>query len=227
MSEPRPNLAQIAALIGEPARAAILWALMDGTQRPASELARIAGLSPQSASQHMAKLVDGKLLAATSHGRHRYFRIAGPEAAHAIESLAAFSPPPAQKNGRRVSTELRHARSCYDHLAGELGIQVMRSLIENGVVVADGDGFDVTEAGEKRLLQIGIDVSVSRRKPRRFATACLDWTERSYHIGGALGAELLSRFVEMGWLVKIDGGRALRETQTGKRGFGALLKTKK
>ncbi len=146
MKDPQPDLAQIGILIGDPARAAILWALMDGTQRPAGELARITGLSPQAASQHMAKLVDG-------------------------------------------------------------------------------EGFDVTQAGAARLLKLGIDVAILHSKPRRFATVCLDWTERHYHIGGALGAALLSRFIEMGRLTKIKDSRVLRKTQAGNRGFSGLLDT--
>ncbi len=225
MKDPQPNLAQIGILIGDPARATILWALMDGTQRPAGELARIAGLSPQAASQHMAKLVDGGMLAVTSRGRHRYFRMAGPEAAHAIESLAAFSPLPTNRSGPKVPSELRYARSCYDHLAGELAIQLMRNLIGTKVIEADGEGFDVTQTGAARLLKLGIDVAILRSKPRRFATVCLDWTERHYHISGALGAALLSRFIDMGWLTKIKDSRVLRKTQAGKRGFDGLLDT--
>jgi len=225
MKDPQPNLARIGALIGDPARASILWALMDGTRRPAGELAQIAGLSPQAASQHLAKLADGKLLSVSSCGRHRYFKIAGPEAARAIESLATFSPPPKTRRNTKVTGDIQYARSCYDHLAGELALQLMHYLLKTKVVEIHAERIDVTETGAVKLLQLGIDVAALRKKPRKFAATCLDWTERSHHISGALGAALLSRFIEMGWLIKTRGGRALRKTQAGKRGFDAFFNT--
>ena len=215
-----PDIATIAALIGHPARAAILFALLDGQMLPARELARSAGVSPTAASGHLGKLVDGGLLVVRQAGRERLFRMAGSEVADAMEALAVVAKPAklvALTQGLVVD-RMRLARSCYDHLAGKLGVGVAEALLANKVIVRSGPrDFRVTSQGRAYLADLDIDVALLQTKKRHFARQCLDWTERRSHLAGALGAAMLDRFFANDWIERTKFGRALRITPEGDR----------
>lgn len=224
-----PGLARVAALLADPGRAAMLWALMDGSARPAGELTLIAGLSPSAASAHLARLTEGGLLSAEVRGRHRYFRIATPEIAQTIEALmnvahATAPARPVTRPARTVPVEMRHARTCYDHMAGEVAVQVFDRLVEGGLLALDGEDLEATEAGAARLTDWGVDLGALRARRRRFACTCLDWSERRPHLGGALGAALLERFTSNGWVERTSRPRVLRITPLGQREFDAFVR---
>ncbi|MBV8152959.1 MAG: winged helix-turn-helix transcriptional regulator [Candidatus Eremiobacteraeota bacterium] len=218
-ASPDPDVAAAAALFAEPARAAILYALLGGGELPASELAFRASASPQAASAHLAKLVNGGLLAVRAAGRQKFFRLASGEVGRAMEALAALAAPVrvralAQDSAMR---RLREARSCYDHLAGRVGVAITDGLTERGLVRRTGNAFAVTAAGARFFGALGIDLEPLRERHRSFARACMDWTERRPHVAGALGAALLQRFLEEGWFERAACDRALRVTVSGRR----------
>ncbi|WP_028226847.1 ArsR/SmtB family transcription factor [Paraburkholderia ferrariae] len=222
-----PGLSRIGALLADPGRAAMLFALMDGSARPAGELTLVAGLSPSAASAHLARLTDGGLLALTVQGRHRYYRIATPDIAAAIEALmniaeAAAPQRPVTKPARTVPLEMRHARTCYDHMAGEVAVRVFERFVDDGLLVIEGDSLDATPDGAARLRDWGVDLGALRARRRRFACTCLDWSERRPHLGGALGAALLDSWIAGGWVERASRPRVLRITPTGQREFDAL-----
>lgn len=224
-----PNIAAPAGLIGDPARAAILTALADGTARPAGELAEIAGVSRPAASAHLARLVDGGLLAVEQEGRHRYFRLAGAQVAAVLEELARLAGPPVPLAVPRTPAArgLRFARSCYDHLAGELGVALAAALVAEGALrTDDAAGPRDTIEGDKRLRvtrrgrtrfagTFGIDTDALTPGRHGIACRCRDWTERHWHLGGPLGGWTLERMRLMGWIARDDGSRAVRLTRTG------------
>src|SRR2546429_3922082 len=178
-----PDLAPVAALVGEPARAAMLTELLDGRALTAGELAARAGVSPSTASAHLSRLVEGGLLAVVSQGRHRYYRLAGRPVASALEALAALAPP-AEAHGpfqREVLAGLRFARTCYGHLAGGLGVALRDRLLAAELITEEGVEHRVTAAGERWLTGLGVDLDAARRARRSFARACLDWSERRPH----------------------------------------------
>jgi DNA-binding transcriptional ArsR family regulator len=221
------NIALPAALIGDPARAAILSALSDGRAQPASALAYAARVTPQSASNHLAKLLDGGLLAVEAEGRHRYYRLASPQVATAMEALAHLAPSirsleaPLTAKARR----LRFGRSCYDHLAGRLGVAVAAELEARGYLAPDQatKQYAVTVGGRRWFLELGIDVDTLKPTAAGLARRCLDWTERRHHLAGPLGAALMSRFVELGWLRRDGAGRAITITRIGTAELRRLL----
>lgn len=211
-------LASAADLIGEPGRAAMLLALMDGQALPAGELAMVAAVSAQSASAHLSKLVEGGLLSVQNRGRHRYYRIANPEVAHAIEALATISTMPRQSQTRRPAEvlALHQARSCYDHLAGRVAVELAEVLQSSKVIVVCGErDFELGPRGKRWFDDLGIDTRALRCLRRRFARRCLDWTERRPHLAGALGAALLSRLLVLKWAARCPRTRALRITHRG------------
>jgi DNA-binding transcriptional ArsR family regulator len=220
-----PNVAKVAALIGDPVRSRMLFAMLDGRELTASELAFRGESSPQAASAHLAKLLDGGLIRARSAGRQRLFRLASGEIAHAIEVLASIAPvtPVTSLNQHTAMHRLRRARSCYDHLAGRLGVSVTEALISLGAIAKESQAFAVTPRGEQFFHDVGIDLDTVRASRRHFARACMDWTERRYHIAGALGAALLDRFVEKEWLVRNTRDRSLEVTTRGQRNFAKVL----
>ncbi|MGF6777961.1 ArsR/SmtB family transcription factor [Paraburkholderia sp. GAS334] len=223
-----PGLSRLGALLADPGRAAMLWALMDGSARPAGELTLIAGLSPSAASAHLARLTDGGLLALEVRGRHRYFRIATPEIAATIEALAnvaqAAAPQrPVLRPARTVPVDMRYARTCYDHMAGELAVRVFERMVGDGMLTQHGDTLDATPAGAARFAGWGIDVGGQQARRRRFACTCLDWSERRPHLGGALGAALLDAWKTHGWVERTDRPRILRITPAGRRHFDSFL----
>lgn len=209
------SIAHIAGLIGEAGRIRMLTALLDGNAHSASELAMAATVSPQTASSHLSKLLSGGLVVSESKGRQRLFRLKNRDVAMAIEALGALA------SGSDVSAmpELRFARTCYDHLAGVLAIALRNELLGKGAIRLEKNAFTVTPAGRRILhtLEINTDELLGLR--RAFAYKCLDWTERHHHIGGAVGAAMLSRFLEMNWLARLRGTRAVRVTHAGEHGF--------
>ena len=213
------SITQVAGLIGEPGRIRMLTTLLDDHSHPASELAMAAAVSPQTASSHLAKLLAGGLIVAERRGRQRLYRLKNSDVAAAIEALGALAPPVKAT----AIPELRFARTSYDHLAGVLAIAVRNELLKRGALRAGSDAFVLTPAGDRFLGGLGIDSEPLRRLRRTFAGKCLDWTERHHHIGGAVGAALLSRFLELKWLARIRHTRAVRVTHDGERGFDKLF----
>ncbi|WP_281216288.1 ArsR/SmtB family transcription factor [Lysinibacillus capsici] len=216
-----PNMAEIAALLGETSRATILASMMDGRFHTASELAYMAAIKPQTASFHLAKLVEGKLIKVEKQGRHRYFQLAGEDIAQFLESFLAISPPPEVRSLKQSSQIklLQDARTCYDHLAGKLGVQLTESLLKAGYLTLEGKQFVLTDEGILFFTTFGIDLTALKRKRRSFSHACLDWSERRYHLAGALGCELLNQFFNLGWLLRVPSIRAIKVTEEGKIGF--------
>jgi DNA-binding transcriptional ArsR family regulator len=217
----QPSLAEVGALIGNPARANMLQALIDGRALTASELAYVGGVAPQTASEHLAKLTDGRLLALAKQGRHCYYRLASPLIATMLESIMAVAADgPVRYQPRwRGGDALRNARTCYDHLAGRLSVALADALVGREHVTLSEDGGMVTPAGEDFFHSFGIDLRERTRSRRSFCRPCLDWSERRAHLAGAVGAALTSRCFELGWIGRIRDTRALLVTPEGKRGF--------
>lgn len=219
-----PNIASIAALMGDPARANMLTALMDGRALTVSELAGAAGVGLPTASVHLAKLDEAGLLTAAKQGRHRYFRLSGPDVAQVLEALMGL----AQRTGAvrvrtgPMDTALRTARVCYDHLAGERAVRLMRGLMDRALIEGE-DEPRITAAGRDFFARVGIDVPALERGRRPLCRACLDWSERRGHLGGALGAAVLDRIVEQGWARRLDG-RVVAFSAAGSAAYDAAFK---
>jgi DNA-binding transcriptional ArsR family regulator len=214
---PSAPLASTAFLIAEPARAAMLAALIDGHARPAGELAYAAGITAQTASAHLAKLLDGGLLTVQAQGRHRYYRLAGAEVAATLEQLGGLAPPGPirQRPLGREARELRFARTCYDHLAGWLGVAVTQGLLARGYLLADAERhFAMTPAGAAWFAALGVAAT-----PAPAARACVDWTERTHHLGGPLGVRLAACLSERGWLRRGSRSRSVQVTPAGIAGL--------
>ena len=211
-----PDVASVAALMAVPARAEILLALMHGQSRPAGELARFAGLSPQAATAHLKKLVSGGFLAILSSGRHRYYRLASPEVAQAIESLMPLARSARSSPYPKPVSPLQKARSCYDHVAGQLGVAMTDALVRKGYLIENERDYKVTTSGASWFSDLGVDLQPDPRCRRAVARKCLDWSERRYHLGGILGAAMLETFLDAGWLTSSSSHRrALRITHVG------------
>jgi len=217
-------LADIAALLGEPARTRILTALLSGCALTAKELAYFAGVTAPTASSHLARLVAGRLLVMEKQGRCHYYRLASAEVAGAIESLTTLASAAVAdgRPGHRVEPALRDARMCYDHLAGRLGVAVCDMLRRREYVLLLDDGGEVTPAGERFLGWLGVDLGEARRARRRYCRACIDWTERRHHLSGAVGAALATAFLARGWVARIPDSRALTITGGGRQMLSEL-----
>lgn len=198
----------------------MLTVMLDGIARTAGELAHAANASPQAASNHLTQLLAGGLVTVSAQGRHRYYSLSGHEVAHVLEALELFRGGPVREAPTAgPPAELRLARSCYDHLAGELGVAITARLVELGwLEVGQGEGFVVTSEGEACFGDLGVDVIALRQGRRALTRSCMDWTERRPHLAGALGASLLARWLDLGWLAR-GKGRALRLTLTGRLAF--------
>lgn len=220
-----PNFTRIAALIGDNARAEVLSALMADRARTATELADIAGVTKQTISSHLAKLVDAGLIAVVKQGRHRYFRLAGPDIAQFLESLmglACRSEPVYARTGPR-DPSLRKARVCYDHLAGELGVLAYEGLMRLNVIQQAAGGLILTAGGRDWFRRIGIDARSVATEKRTFCRACLDWSERRDHLAGALGTALFLRIQELGWAEQAADSRVVTFSPAGEQAFRALF----
>lgn len=220
------DLSVAARLIGEPARAIMLDALVSGRALAAGELATLAGVSPATASEHLGRLREGGLVTVVAAGRHRYYRLSSEHVAHALEALAMISPPRPVRSLRqsRARLALAGARTCYDHLAGRVGVAIHDALIAREALRAASEGYELTAAGERLLEPIGIDVAAARAARRSFARPCLDFTERRSHLAGALGAAICERVMARGWLLRrAAGDRGLRITDSGRHGLADAL----
>src|SRR5690242_15818929 len=218
------NLVEVAALVGDTARATMLNALMGGQSLTATELAYCANVSRSTASGHLSKLVAARLLTVTRNRRFSYYRIASPLVATMLESMkvvAALEVPPRRHPRSANDDALRFARSCYDHLAGQIGVAITDALMAMGHIVLTDEGGEVTTSGERFLSTFGVDLRPRTR--RIFCQPCLDWSERRYHIRGLVGARILDRLLELGWLKRVSGSRALRLTSPGVTGLSEVF----
>lgn len=213
-----PNIAETAALLGDPARANMLLALLSGQALTASELAGEGGVTKSTASAHLARLETGGLIVQCKEGRHRYFRLSGPDVGEVLERLMSLSARAGRLRTRPGprEPELRRSRVCYDHLAGALAVRALDSLIARQLVSRHGDSLFVTEQGRIFFGSLGVSAVSSRRAECR---ACLDWSERRHHLAGALGAGLLDHIYARNFAVRVEGTRVVRFTASGRRWF--------
>ena len=223
-----PDISATANLLGDPGRAAILLSLMGGIALPAGELARIANVAPPTASGHLARLVEGQFLKVERQGRHRYYRLASTEVANAIEAMLVLC---ARVGGKPETTarpsvgSLAHARTCYSHLAGWVGVQIAQSLEERQLLLpANPKNYSITPSGIAWFRALGLDLSASDFDRPKAAVRCLDWTERRHHLAGALGCALYRRFKELKWMAPVGDTRAVRVTIEGRNQLWNLLR---
>ena len=230
------DIAAIGSLVADRARCRILLALGDGRALPASRLASEAGVSPATASSHLRKLTDATLLTVETHGRHRYYRLAGPDVGGLIEALQQVAPPMPVRSLKQdtKARALREARTCYDHLAGRLGVALMAVMLDRGYLTGGDGQYDVdrtagdhragyghevdytlTAAGQEFLAEFGVQIPPKRRLIRY----CVDWSEQRHHLSGALGRGLLDRLIELGWVRRSGGSRAVKITESGQAGL--------
>lgn len=221
-----PNFVEVASLIGDKSRASMLMCLLGGEALPASDLARAARVTPQTASSHLAKMVDGGLLVHETYGRHRYYRLANAEVGQALEALNVIALPKPVRSLRESdqSKALHFVRTCYDHIAGEVGVALTDRLLEFEVIREDKRDFVVTTNGQGWFRDFGIELDGIPRGRRHLARQCLDWSVRRHHMAGALGAAITNRLFDLKWIERIPGGRAIRVTDHGfvglERGLG-------
>jgi DNA-binding transcriptional ArsR family regulator len=220
-----PQIAEVAALVGDPARANMLCALLGGRALTATELSAAAGVSPQTTSGHLGKLFTARLVVLMKQGRHRYYRLAGPQVAHMLESImnVALEGPPRFQPKSKIDEAMRQARTCYDHFAGVLGVAIADAMTAHEFVVLGDEAGEVTPSGMEFLSKLGVDLSGARAKRRVFCRPCLDWTERRAHIGGAVGAAFAQRCFDLKWIERIGDTRALAVTAAGRRGLKEAL----
>jgi DNA-binding transcriptional ArsR family regulator len=216
-----PLIAEIAALVGDPARATMLTALLDGRALTATELAHAARITPQTASTHLAKLTGAGLLTALRDGRHRYFQLASPKIFEMLDAImiVAVENRPRFRPLSRQARELSDARICYDHLAGRLSVDLADFFTAHEYIVPGEGAPEITPAGTRFLAEFGIDLSSLNSTRREFCRLCFDWTERRAHIAGALGAALTKRCFDLGWIEQMNHSGAVIVTPPGQRGF--------
>ena len=222
-----PDISLIGNLIGDAARANMLTALMSGLALSAGELAREAGITPQTASAHLARLIESGLVVIEVQGRHRYARLAGPEVAAVLENLMELAARTGRLRTRPGPRDaaMRHARVCYDHLAGEMGVRMYDALALRGWFAAGGEGVSLSAEGRAGLVAEGVDVAALARKSRPLCRLCLDWSERRPHLAGAVGAALLQTVLQRGWAKRDEGGRTLRFDAAGEAALVDWLTT--
>ena len=217
------DVAAVASLMADATRATILLSLVDGRNRPAGELAHLAHVTPATASEHLAKLIAGGLVAVEPHGRFRYYRLASSRLAEALETLAAIASPlpAAAVQDQKQTTPIRRARLCYDHLAGTLGVQITDALVTEGTLALEDRAFVLSDSGRTAFAGLGIDLDALSGQGRRLGRACLDWSERRYHLAGPLGVALASRFFELNWIERSPTPRVVRLSAVGRRAIKA------
>jgi DNA-binding transcriptional ArsR family regulator len=216
------NMVEVAALLGDTARATMLAALMGGQALTGSELAFLANISRPTASEHLSKLVAARLIAIAKQGRFRYYRIASPLVARMLESIelvAAIEVPPRFQPRSIKDEALRFARTCYDHVAGQVGVAIADALVAKGHVILDAEGGEVTDPGGRFLTDFGAELAQKPRSRRLFCQPCLDWSERRFHVAGHVGAEICRCCMDLGWLKRVRDSRALRLTPEGRAGL--------
>ena len=216
-----PIIAEIAALIGDPTRATMVSALLDGRPLTASELAATAQITPQTASTHLAKLTGAGVLSVVRQGRHRLFRLASPTVTDMIDAIVAVAleKRPRHRPLSRQARALDVARICYDHLAGRLSVELTDSFVARRYVAIDGDAAEITTPGRRFFTRFGVELPVPASRRRRSCRLCLDWTERRHHIAGPVGAAITQRYFELGWMERMKRTQAVLITPRGRRGF--------
>jgi DNA-binding transcriptional ArsR family regulator len=216
-----PMIAEIAALVGDPARATIVSALLDGRHLTASELAAAARITAQTASTHLAKLTEAGLLSMVRNGRHRYFQLASPTVTDMIDGIVAVAleKRPRYHPLSRQAQALDAARICYGHLAGRLSVDLTDAFVARGYLVVDDEAAEITASGARFLTRFGIELPALRLARRHFCRLCLDWTERRPHIAGAVGAAITRRYFDLGWLERTKRSQAITVTASGRRGL--------
>ena len=218
------TIAELGGLLSDPSRVQILTLLHDGSRHSAGKLALGAGLSPQAASAHLAKLTRGGMLRMTREGRTKLFELSRPEIGYLLEALGAATNAVPQTAGRDDGHDARRlARTCYDHLAGQVAVLLTKAWLERGALTGPGIALGLTPEGDRWFKDQGIDTFALRCQRRKFLRGCLDWTERQPHVGGALGAAWLDHCLEKRWIARITGTRALRISPTGLAAFRDLL----
>src|SRR5579862_1492882 len=219
-----PNIVRIAALIGDHARAEVLTALMTHCALTATELAEVAGVTKQTISGHLAKLLDAGLVAVDAEGRHRYFRLADRDVAHLLESLmgVAFRTGAVRLRSSPREPALRRARVCYDHLAGEMGVLLFEGLLRRRALASTGSSMTLTPRGRNLMREVGIDTDALAAQRRNFCRPCLDWSERRHHLAGALGAALLARFMTLRWATRDTESRVVTFSKPGEKALRRL-----
>src|SRR5579859_7424898 len=210
-------VSQIAGAIGEPARARMLYSLLDGHARTSTELAAVAEVTPSTASVHLNRLCEAQLVNMAAQGKHRYYSLAGKNVANALEGLSVLAGLPANRFVPNTPPRLRTARTCYDHIAGRLGVLLHNYFKASGWICAEEAAYDVTSKGSKQFEALGIDVADARSLRRKFAYPCLDWSERQPHVGGAFGAVILKSMLGKKWIAQELDSRCLRVTTSGRR----------
>jgi DNA-binding transcriptional ArsR family regulator len=217
------DVARVAAVIGDPVRSTMLDALLAGRALAAGELATVARTSRSNASGHLSVLAEAGLVTVVASGRHRYYRLAGPQVAQALEALSLVARPRRVHSLREsaIDETLRAGRTCYDHLAGRLGVAVTGALVEHGAIAEVDEGYEVQDADV--FAALGVDLGWAQAQRRRYARQCVDWSERTPHLAGAVGAAVLRRFLEAGWIERLPGSRAVRATPAGRAALDSRL----
>jgi DNA-binding transcriptional ArsR family regulator len=220
-----PDIAMIGSLLGDPARANMLTALMAGQALTAGELAREAGVTAQTASSHLAKMSAGGLIAGRKQGRHVYYALSGPDVAGVLEALSGLAERTGHTRVRTGPKEpaLRRARVCYDHLAGDLGVAMLDSLTHRGLVIGSGESLVLSADGETFMAALGLDVPALSSLRRPLCKGCLDWSVRRSHLAGALGAAMLQRFYALGWATREEGSRVVSFSPRGLDAFRQIF----
>jgi DNA-binding transcriptional ArsR family regulator len=218
-----PQLAELAGLIADPGRARILSRLMDGRAQTASELARLAGVTPQTASWHLSRLVQRALLKVERRGPRRLYRLATPLVAQMLEGMMTVAVTGPSRPSPRIDGQMRRARTCYDHLAGELGVAVTDAMLERGYLVLDQDAGELTAAGAAFLGDLGLDLCSPARRRRALCRPCLDWSERRPHLAGRAGASLADLAFQRDWIRRRPQGRSVEITEAGLAAFRNLF----
>jgi DNA-binding transcriptional ArsR family regulator len=216
-----PLVSEVASLISEQSRSTILLTLLDGRRYTVSELAVACKITPQTASFHLTKMRSKGIVLSEKIGRHKYISLASSEVASILEKLLTLTEERKPNSFKEVSRlkEIHFARTCYDHLAGRLGVELTNSLLENNYIVDSGENFELTPLGEAFFDSVGMELSLLKRKRRAFTCKCLDWSERKFHLAGALGNSLLLYTLEENWIERIPSTRAIRVTNKGMKGF--------
>ena len=217
---------KIAALIGDPTRATIMWTLIDNKAFTATELAIVADTSPQNISMHLTKLVQADLLSVESQGRHKYYKFSRKEIAYAIEAIATLVPLAAalKKTNTENTSEIKYCRTCYDHLAGKVGVAITDSLLKQRIIIDKDKVFELSKKGENWFADFGIDVTGLQEQRRSFLRPCLDWSERRHHIAGSLAAALLDKMFLADWIRRTKNSRAIVITFKGQKEFYTYFK---
>jgi DNA-binding transcriptional ArsR family regulator len=220
------QFSEIASLIGDPVRSTILWTLMDGRAYTATELSIFADTSAQNISMHLSRLVQNDLLSVEKQGRHRYYRFARQEVAYAVEALANLIPgkPADRKFPDESDSAIRYCRTCYDHLAGKIGVAITGSLLKQQMILQQKNTFTISARGSKWLGALEIDIASLQSQRRILVRPCLDWSERQYHLAGALGAALLQKMLNEDWVRRIRNSRAMIITAKGRKQLNVYFK---